>query len=113
MKMKVTTGAAIYSLVATVLYTALLIVFVALKRADKVSPTFANVFFWGGTLLIQTIPVVIAAAASMKIWRCLAENKWGTIPAVLLVVVGTLVAYAFSYFVTVMVFKGIIALFSS
>jgi len=93
-------GIGIYAAVVALVYTVLFLTFTAMVRADKATPAFGAVFFYGGPILIDTIPLVITICCGMRTYRDLRETRRGMKTTIALTILATVAAWAISFYIT-------------
>jgi hypothetical protein len=69
MKLKSITATTLYSLIAAALYVGWACLFSQLNKTDKVTPLHALLFYYIGTALVQSIPIVITISSSVGLWK--------------------------------------------
>jgi hypothetical protein len=87
MKGKIPIAIAGYSLVVTFLYVVMYFLFLALDRANKVSPALGAVYVYGRVLLTDTIPAAIMAFCSIGAFKYLRGNNYGLSSAIVVTII--------------------------
>jgi len=99
MKGKVVIAIVAYSLIVTCLYVAMYFIFLALDRANKVSPALGAFYVYGGVLLMDTIPLVITATCSISSFKYLRGNNYGLSSAIIVTIIWGILLWVLSFLI--------------
>ena len=100
MKRKAASAIVVYSLAVTFLYVAMYFIFLALDRANKVSPGLGALYVYGRVILMDSIPVVITAFCSIGAFKYLRGNNYGLSSAIIVTIICGILLWVLSFFMT-------------
>jgi len=100
MKGKAAIAIVVYSLAVTFLYVAMFFIFLALDRANKVTPALGAVYVYGRVILMDTIPFVITAFGSIGAFKYLRANNYGLSSAIAVTIIWGILLWVLSFFLT-------------
>jgi heme/copper-type cytochrome/quinol oxidase subunit 3 len=95
----------IYSVAVIITFVAVFLAFYVLQRSYRVSPQLAAIYVYGRVLLMDTIPLVIAAFCCINSYNYMRSINYSMLKNIIVCVVVTALVFAGTFVATNALFK--------